>query len=82
MKYLWLLWAGVWRKPVRAALLMLSIVNAFLLFGLLEGFEQGFSQAQSKADASLLITGNRVSLQQPLPVAFAPWRVLSMSRLS
>jgi putative ABC transport system permease protein len=71
MRFLWLLWAGLWRKPVRAALLFLSIANAFLLFGLLQGFADGFAAAQSKVDASLLITGNRVSLEQPLPVAYA-----------
>ncbi|WP_421934763.1 ABC transporter permease [Phenylobacterium sp.] len=71
MKYLWLLWAGLWRKPVRTCLLLLSVANAFLLFGLLEGFAGGVAAAQSRVDATLLVTGNRMGLAQPLPVAYA-----------
>jgi len=37
MKYLPLLWYGVWRKPFRTLLTFLSIGVAFLLFGLLHG---------------------------------------------
>lgn len=37
MKYLPLLWAGVWRKPGRTVLLGLQILCAFALFGLLQG---------------------------------------------
>ena len=41
MKYLHLVWAGIWRRPGRATLTLLSIVNAFLLYGLLQGFVSG-----------------------------------------
>ena len=43
MKFLHLVWAGVWRRPGRATLTLLSIVNAFLLYGLLQHLnrEQG-----------------------------------------
>ena len=37
MKYLPLVWAGLWRKRVRTILTLLSIVVAFLLFGVLHG---------------------------------------------
>jgi len=37
VKYLMLIWAGLWRKKTRTILTMLSIVVAFLLFGLLQG---------------------------------------------
>ena len=35
MKYLPLVWAGLWRKPVRSILTLLSVVVAFVLFGAL-----------------------------------------------
>ena len=34
MKYLGLIWASLWRKPVRSFLTVISIFVAFLLFGL------------------------------------------------
>jgi len=45
MKYFMLIWAGLWRKPTRTILTMLSIVVAFLLFGVLQGFNQGINSA-------------------------------------
>jgi putative ABC transport system permease protein len=45
MKYFKLIWAGLWRKKTRTIFTMLSIVVAFLLFGLLQGINQGFKLA-------------------------------------
>ena len=42
MKYLPLLWAGLFRKKTRAILTLLSIVIAFLLFGLLQAVRLAF----------------------------------------
>jgi putative ABC transport system permease protein len=41
MKYLPLVWAGIWRKRSRAVLMLLQIASAFALFGLLEGVNSG-----------------------------------------
>ncbi len=41
MKYFRLIWAGLWRKKARTIFTMLSVVVAFLLFGLLQGINQG-----------------------------------------
>ena len=38
MKYLPLIWAGLWRKRVRTVLTLLCVVVAFVLFGMLHGF--------------------------------------------
>ena len=38
MKYLPLIWAGLWRKRARTVLTLLCVVVAFALFGLLHGF--------------------------------------------
>ncbi len=49
MKYLVLVWAGLWRKKTRTILTMLSIVVAFLLFGLLQGINQGMNHGLCSA---------------------------------
>jgi putative ABC transport system permease protein len=71
VKFLPLIWAGVWRRPGRAILTLLSIVTAFLLFGLLQGFASGLNQAGSLTHADVLLTFSRVSQVEPLPVSQA-----------
>ncbi len=39
MKYLPLVWAGMWRKRSRALLMLLQIATAFILFGVLQGLD-------------------------------------------
>ena len=72
MKYLPLAWAGIWRKPSRAVLLLLQIASAFLLFGLLQGLNSGIKQAISKAHADRLYVGSSVSLGVPIPMGMLP----------
>ena len=55
MKYLPLLWSGIWRNPTRALLTFLSIVVAFVLFGVLAGLATSFSKAQSTTRNNMLI---------------------------
>jgi putative ABC transport system permease protein len=69
MKYLPLLWAGLWRKPSRAVLMLLQIMSAFLLFGLLQGLNSGVKQAIAKTHKDRLIVGSSVSLGDPLPIS-------------
>jgi putative ABC transport system permease protein len=69
VKFLHLVWAGVWRRPGRATLTLLSIVNAFLLYGLLQGFVSGLSQAQAEVHADMLFTTSRVSSAELLPTS-------------
>jgi putative ABC transport system permease protein len=68
MKFLPLIWAGIWRKRGRAILTLLSIVNAFLLFGLLQGFAYGLNHAMSETRADMLFTFSKVSQIEPLPM--------------
>ena len=72
MKFLHLVWAGVWRRPGRATLTLLSIVNAFLLFGLLQGFVSGIGSTVTDAHADVLITASRISQLEPLPISQLP----------
>ncbi|MGE0623463.1 MAG: ABC transporter permease [Pseudomonadales bacterium] len=70
MKYLPLLWAGLWRKPIRTVLTLLSIVVAFLLFGLLQGVLSGFDGALSKMSDTRLRVMNRANMLETLPIAY------------
>src|ERR1700721_466939 len=45
MKYIPLIGAGLWRKPLRTVFTLLSVVIAFLLFGLLQGVNAAFNQS-------------------------------------
>lgn len=70
MKYFRLIWAGLWRKKVRTILTMLSIVFAFLLFGLVQGVNQGINQAVQRLDVDRLYVTPRISQADPLPIAY------------
>ena len=68
MKYLHLVWASLFRRKTRTILTLVSIIAAFLLFGLLDAVRSSFSQAgQSANGAQRLQTGARLSFIQPLP---------------
>ena len=70
MKYLPLLWAGLFRKKTRTLLTLASIVVAFLLFGLLQAVQMAFESGADAADAKRLLTTARYSIIEPLPIAY------------
>jgi putative ABC transport system permease protein len=72
VKYLPLIWAGLWRKKSRALLMLLQIASAFLLFGLLQGLNSGVKQAIAKAHADRLYVASSVSLGDTLPISLLP----------
>lgn len=72
MKYLPLVWAGIWRKQSRAVLMLLQIASAFLLFGLLQGLNSGVKQAIARAHSDRLYVGSSISLGDPLPISMLP----------
>jgi putative ABC transport system permease protein len=69
MKYLILIWAGLWRRKTRTVLTMLSIVIAFLLFGLLQGINQGMNHIYSSLNVDRLYIQSRMSMSDGLPIA-------------
>lgn len=71
MKFLGLIWAGIWRKKGRTVLTLLSIVNAFLIFGLLQGLASGIDRVSRMSDAAVMMTFSRVSQIEPLPMGHA-----------
>lgn len=69
MKYLPLVWAGLMRKPARSAFTLLSVVVAFLLFGLLQGINAGYAAVIEAQHLDRLVTDPRVPGGAPMPVA-------------
>jgi putative ABC transport system permease protein len=70
VRYLPLLWAGLFRKKTRTVLTLLSIVVAFALFGLLQAVEVAFESGADAADAKRLLTTARYSIIEPLPMSY------------
>ncbi|MGQ0833912.1 MAG: ABC transporter permease [Gammaproteobacteria bacterium] len=71
MKYLPLVWANLRRRPLRTIFTFLSIVVAFMLFGILEALRYGFVGGIDAAGADRLVTMNKMSLIQDLPGSYA-----------
>jgi putative ABC transport system permease protein len=68
MKYFPLVWATLWRKKTRTIFTLLSVVVAFLLFGVLETVDYAFSHPSGGASgADKLVTMNKYSITLPLP---------------
>jgi putative ABC transport system permease protein len=68
MKYLFLIWSGMWRKRTRAALILLQVTVAFTLFGVLQGLNTGIKEAIGKAHANRMYVLSRVSSGDSLPL--------------
>jgi putative ABC transport system permease protein len=68
MKLFGLIWANLFRKKTRTALTLLSLISAFLLFGLLQAVSNAFSAGADFVGASRLVTQARVSFTQSLPM--------------
>ena len=69
MKYLPLVWAGLWRKRTRTCFTLLSILIAFLLFGMLQGTNAAFNRGVEGANVNRLVTVSRISFTEALPYA-------------
>ena len=61
MKFLPLVWSGIWRKPGRTLLAMVQIVATFALFGVLQGFSTGVKYAMAHTSADSLWVHSRGS---------------------
>ena len=69
MRYLPLLWAGLFRKKTRTVLTLLSVFVAFVLFGLLQAVTTAFQSGADSADAKRLLTTARYSIIELLPIS-------------
>ena len=64
--------ANMFRKRTRTILTLLSVIMAFVLFGLLQSINSMFSAGADFVGATRLMTQARVSFTQPLPVSMLP----------
>ncbi|MDA8018545.1 MAG: ABC transporter permease [Thermoanaerobaculia bacterium] len=70
MSFLYLLWRNLTRKKVRTTLTLGSIFIAFILFSALLALKTAFSAGVDIAGLDRLITMHKVSLVQPVPIAY------------
>jgi putative ABC transport system permease protein len=69
VKYLPLVWAGLWRKRVRTVLTLICVALAFTLFGALHGVSAAISGIVDAMSDTRLRIMSRVNITQPLPLA-------------
>src|ERR1700722_14242182 len=69
VKYLALVWNGLWRSRVRTILTALSIAIAFILFGILSGINAGFAHSLEASRLDRLFTDPRFGA--PMPHSYA-----------
>lgn len=72
MKYFRLVLAQLFARKTRTILTLLSLLMAFLLFGLLQAVNVAFSRGASVEGASRVVTQARVSFTQALPLRHVP----------
>jgi putative ABC transport system permease protein len=70
MYYLYFILKNLSRKKIRTLLTVLSIMIAFLLFGLLRSLSTAFNAGAEMAGEDRLVTINKVTLIQPLPFSY------------
>jgi putative ABC transport system permease protein len=71
MKFLPLIWASLWRRKLRTIFTLLSIVIAFLLYGVLQTVDYAFENPSAGVTgADKLITTNKFSLTLLLPFSY------------
>lgn len=70
MKYLYLTWSNLKRKKLRTTLTLLSIIVAFILFGLLSAIKQALTGGVEVAGVDRLIVRHKISLTQLLPESY------------
>jgi putative ABC transport system permease protein len=70
MKFLGLVWKNLGRRKVRTTFTALSIVVAFLLFGILSAIRLAFGAGVDVTGADRLMVSHKVSIIQPLPIAY------------
>jgi putative ABC transport system permease protein len=72
MKYMHLIWAALFRSKTRTLLTLLSVIAAFLLFGMLDSVRVAFTTTSGVAGADRLVVGSKLSITQMLPYSLGP----------
>ena len=69
MKFIPLIWAGIWRKRARSILILFQVLIAFTLFGILQGLNSGIKNAVANTHSDRLYVASRVTLGEPVPMS-------------
>ena len=72
MKYFSLIWTALFRSKTRTTLTLLSVMAAFLLFGLLDTVRVAFSSGGTVEGVNRLVVASRLSITQTLPISLLP----------
>ena len=73
MKYLHLVWAALFRRKTRTVFTLLSVLAAFLLFGLLDSVRSAFAEAgNTVSGVDRMVTISKVSFTMELPQSLLP----------
>ena len=70
MKFAHLIWCNLRRKKLRTSLTLLSVMVAFILFGLLSAIQQALVGGVQMANADRLVVRHKVSIIQLLPESY------------
>ncbi|HAM72999.1 MAG TPA: hypothetical protein DCM86_15275 [Verrucomicrobiales bacterium] len=70
MRFLPLIWRGLWRRRLRTLLTLLSIAVAFLLYGFLSAIRSGLVAEVTVEGQDRLVVRHKVSIIQLLPVSY------------
>ncbi|EJW12878.1 putative ABC transport system permease protein [Rhodovulum sp. PH10] len=61
---------NLFRKKLRAILMIVSILIAFAIFGVLAAFERAFNAGQEVSEDDRLVVVNKINFTQPLPISY------------
>jgi putative ABC transport system permease protein len=61
---------NLFRRRLRAILMIVSILIAFAIYGVLVSFERAFNAGQERATPDRLVVLNKINLSQPLPISY------------
>ena len=67
MKYFHLVWAALFRRKTRTILTLLSVLAAFLLFGMLDAVRVAFNSGGDAAGVDRMVVSSKYSIIQGLP---------------
>lgn len=70
MRFIPLIWSGLWRNPGRTILIFLQVGVALSLFGMLQGLKTGIEHAILEARADVLIVHSSLGLGDSLPLSY------------
>ena len=69
MKFLPLIWMNIWRRRIRTTFTLLSILIAFMLFGIVMAVRTAFTLGVDIAGLDRLVLINKVTLDATDPIS-------------